>query len=405
MKRKSAVFKSINIIFLFGILTLVICTGIIEKGVIIKYINKNKQVANVISTKDTDNLKANKKILNNNEVKQQVVHKEVKKDLETVTFTGNAEHIFFHPLIANTKLAFVGDYQTKSMDDWFVTVKEFNKVIEQLYKNNYILININSIYEQKKENGIITMKRKPIKVPKGKKPLIISIDDMNYYGYMIEHGTVGKLIIDNEGKIASYTPTKDRKGEVRYDNAIVPILDKFVQEHPDFSLNGAKATIALTGFEGILGYRTQHENKNYDLEINKVIPVIKKLKETGWNFASHSYGHPNIAQISYNKLKNDTDKWEKEVKSLVGDTSVFIYPYGDAVKYKDTKFQYLKSKGFNIFCAVGPTSYEELVKDVAQTDRRHVDGVSLRNQRKEFLDLYDANKILDKEGRTIRKNK
>ena len=38
-----------------------------------------------------------------------------------------------------------------------------------------------------------------------------------------------------------------------------PILDQFVLEHPDFSLNGAKAIFSLTGYQGILGYRTQND--------------------------------------------------------------------------------------------------------------------------------------------------
>ena len=38
-----------------------------------------------------------------------------------------------------------------------------------------------------------------------------------------------------------------------------PILDEFVYEHPDFSLNGAKAIFSLTGYCGILGYRTQDD--------------------------------------------------------------------------------------------------------------------------------------------------
>lgn len=334
------------------------------------------------------------------EVEPEVSNNEIIKE-EFVDFSGNVEHIFFHPLVAYNELAFDGDYQSQGMDDWFVTVKEFKEILKQLHKNNYILIDINSIYEIKKEDNKEKMVRKSIKIPKGKKPLIISIDDMNYYDYMIKNGTIHKLILDKEGNIAAYTNTDDGKGRVTYDNSIVPILDQFVRENPDFSLNGAKATIALTGYEGILGYRTNHNNREKDAEIEKVKPIIKRLKETGWNFASHSYGHPDVSEISYDRLKNDADKWDKEVKMLIGETQVYIYPFGSSLQYKDAKFQYLKNKGFKIFCSVGPISYEELVYDVVQTDRRHSDGISLRTQRDKFLDLYDANLILDVEGRKI----
>ena len=37
---------------------------------------------------------------------------------------------------------------------------------------------------------------------------------------------------------------------------LVPILEEYIQEHPDFSYKGARAVIAFTGYQGILGYRT-----------------------------------------------------------------------------------------------------------------------------------------------------
>lgn len=319
--------------------------------------------------------------------------------VEMVEFTGNAEHLFFHPLIAYNELAFDGDSKTQGMDDWFVTVKEFKATLSELYKNDFILIDIESIYELNKETK--KMVRKPIMIPKGKKPIIISIDDMNYYDYMRGDGTIYKLVLDDKGDIAGYSKGLDGQDVISYDNSIVPILDKFVEVHPDFSLNGMKATIALTGYEGILGYRTHRNSENKQEEINKVMPIIKRLKETGWKFASHSYGHPDVTEITLAKLKDGSDKWEKEVKSLIGETSVYVYPFGSALKYKDNKFQYLMKKGFKIFCAVGPISYEELYKDVAQTDRRHCDGITLRNQRDKYLDLYDSDKILDIEGRKV----
>lgn len=54
----------------------------------------------------------------------------------------------------------------------------------------------------------------------------------------------------------------------------MPILNKFVKEHPDFSLNGEKGVVALTGYEGVLGYRT-NELTSKDYTKNK--KQLKKL--------------------------------------------------------------------------------------------------------------------------------
>ena len=40
------------------------------------------------------------------------------------------------------------------------------------------------------------------------------------------------------------------------DYDLVPLLDAFVEAHPDFSYHGRKGVLAMTGYEGVLGYRT-----------------------------------------------------------------------------------------------------------------------------------------------------
>ena len=37
-----------------------------------------------------------------------------------------------------------------------------------------------------------------------------------------------------------------------------------MEEHPDFSPFGAKGCLSLTGYEGILGYRTATNTKEWD---------------------------------------------------------------------------------------------------------------------------------------------
>jgi len=318
-------------------------------------------------------------------------------NVKLVPYTGKIEHVFIHPLIAYPELAFDGDSQSLGFDDWFITIREFNKILDSLYEKDFILVDINKAYEEMEQNGIKIIKRKPLMLPEGKKPIILSLDDVNYYKYMIENGIVYKLIIDENGDLATYSKNPQGEKVISKENESITILNEFVKKHPDFSSEGAKGIIALTGYEGILGYRTNVNGVNREVEIGSVKKIINKLKTEGWTFASHSYGHPNLSQITEQQLVNDTIKWKNEVESLIGCTQVYIYPFGAAVTKDNVKFQYLQSQGFKIFCAVGSSSYEEIPanSDVVITDRRHIDGVSLRNQRVSFLDLYDAEKIID----------
>ena len=105
----------------------------------------------------------------------------------------------------------------------------------------------------------------------------------------------------------------------------MPVLNEFIDEHPDFSYKGAKAILAFTGYNGVLGYRTDPDlaktaeegNKNaeeygvfnYQEEIEAAKPVVQALIDDGWELASHSYGHISYGS-SFEKVKEDADKWQ-----------------------------------------------------------------------------------------------
>ena len=311
-------------------------------------------------------------------------------------YKGPVEHIFFHPLIAYPERAFDGDRMSKGYNDWFVTVKEFSRIIESLYKRNYILVDIRSLYEERISNGKRVVIAKTLQLPKGKKPLIISVDDLNYYDYMLANGNVSKLILDQGGNVAAFSRNDQGSGIVSSENEIIPLLDRFVRLHPDFSYQGAKAVIALTGYQGVLGYRTNLlRSPQYEAEKAEALRVIKRLKETGWSFASHGYGHLDAQKASYKRLVADTEQWKREVEPLIGRTSVYIYPYGTRVETDSAKYRYLVQAGFTALCSVGPTPYIRFKQDSFMMDRRHIDGIALQTQRVRLLPLFDADEVID----------
>ena len=328
---------------------------------------------------------------------------EINKEVELVDFQGIVEHLFFHPLILDKEAAFKGPkWNSDNMDDWFVTVEEFNKVLESLYINNYVLVDANELYEEVEANGVKLMKKKNIKVPKDKKPLIISIDDLSYNEGM-RSSTAQRLILDQNNQLATYRKDKSGKVLIGYDETVI-LIDKFVEKHPDFSVKGAKGIIALTGYEGIFGYKSDYDSPNYATEREEALRVGNKLKENGWKFASHSYGHNDNQKVSLEYFKRDIDKWEKEVASLVGSTQIYIYPHGASLAEGSDKFKYLQSKGFKIFYAVGSEAYEKISNNTLAVmgDRMAVDGITLRHRRKNFLRFYDSKEVIDLNSRPDR---
>lgn len=312
-----------------------------------------------------------------------------------VTYKGAIEHIFVHPLVVYPELAFDGDASAKGMDDYMTTVTEFKRMLEELYKNDYILVNIDQMYgEIQNDDGTTSYGRLPFKLPKGKKPLIISTDDMNYYQYMRDDGCNWKMVVGDDGHIAEMSvDPKTGKEVITQGNEVFSIINQFVEEHPDFSFEGAKAIVGLTGYNGILGYHTQADSPDdRQKEIEAVKPVIECLKKDGFQFASHSYGHHHMSKMSAESIREDCQAWKDEVESLIGETSVYLFPYGEYPDHGTPQYNVLVEYGFNYFSGVGINTYQK-VYDAGYVfdDRKNIDGLTLRTCLKEGPDAVKAN--------------
>ena len=174
------------------------------------------------------------------------------------------EHLFFHPVIAYPQWAFhdcnASQDQRYGLDDWMVTADEYKKILQSVYDRGYILVAMEDVWSEVTDETGTHMVRNTLMLPEGKKPLVISFDDVNYYPYMLDEGFTSKLVVGEDGEIwAQCTDPYTNETFLTKELDATPILDEFVYEHPDFSLNGAKAIFSLTGYCGILGYRTQDD--------------------------------------------------------------------------------------------------------------------------------------------------
>ena len=336
----------------------------------------------------------------------------VRDGVTYVAYHGIVEHLFFHPIIAYPELAFDGDYKSDGLDDWMVTADEFWKILESVYANGYVLVDIADVWsETTDENGNAVMVKNTLYLPEGKKPVIFTYDDVNYYEYMLTNGFTHKLILDENGHIRAWGLDPDGNEVVSRELDAVTALDLFIEQHPDFSPFGAKACMGLTGYEGILGYRTQTETEGWTAEkeaarqkeIEAVKPIIEELKRTGWTFASHTWGHIRLSG-SYDRAVRDTELWFAEVGSLIGETPILLYPHGDRPDGNDwtqtgETFRYLHGKGFRILCSVGIESFTAIKKEIAAVicDRMHPDGTTLRSASclERYMKFYDAREIID----------
>ncbi len=316
-----------------------------------------------------------------------------------VKYKGEVAHLFTHCLIADSNIAFAKDNPMRAhYDRDCLTIKEFQNILLELYKNDYILVKPSSTFNSNSLHGT----KKELYFPKGKKPLILSFDDVNYDQKKSGKGMVDKIACDLDGNLVTYTNANPTPS---YDNEFVTILENFIATHPDFSYNNARGLICLTGYDGILGYRTNSDSPNKTEEIKRAKAVISKLKSLGWEFASHSYGHYHMKKISVEKFEDDLNKWKTEVEPLIGKTSIYVYPYGEReIIGQDgnlsQKHIMLEKAGFRLFCGVGVKPYfsylpNNLNHKILFMDRTPLDGYTLQNNYMSLSHLFDIKKVYD----------
>ncbi|MCR5432594.1 MAG: polysaccharide deacetylase family protein [Lachnospiraceae bacterium] len=320
-------------------------------------------------------------------------------------------HLFVHSLIVDTARAFrKGSSQPVGYNRYMTTVGEFKAMLESLYEKGYVLVSMHDIAERYVgEDGVEKLRRKDIYLPEGKMPLVISQDDVNYYAYMDNDGFADKLVIGEDGKpTCQYTDTDGTVSFGEYD--VLPIVDNFVAEHPDFSYRGAKGILAVTGYEGALGYDTgwhMYDLDNPDeaaklkAEQEAATAVAEAIKADGWEFASHSYTHTDMKKNSFEKVIYDTDKWEREVQPILGDTDLYIYPFGSDIcdwrGYKGDKYEYLKKAGFWYFCNVDASQYWiQITDNYMRMGRINADGERMVKTPGKLDYFFDSAAILDK---------
>ncbi|MDR0443861.1 MAG: polysaccharide deacetylase family protein [Treponema sp.] len=330
-----------------------------------------------------------------------------------VPYEGEVLNIFFHPLVARPETAFRSKDRAHFLE-WYITAGEYKKLLYEFYIQDYALLDINDFYEVTHTDGIRKIAVKKLLVPEGKKPLILSIDDLSYYDFVRETASVHKLVIDENGRIAAWTETADSgaassgaasSGELSYDLDIITITEEFIREYPDFSINGAKGIIALTGYEGVLGYHTHELDKpGYKEKAEQAIAVVNRLKELGWRFASHSWGHPNLPNVPMTRFMSDTNRWDKEVRPIIGDTDLFIYPFGAGLENNEERHKILRDRNFIVFFDVGRGWGHKIgpESEYLYFTRINIDGFHFRVYKDRADRLFDIDKVIDREARSIR---
>lgn len=327
------------------------------------------------------------------------------KKEEAVGYSGEILHLSFEPLIADTGRAFQREDAAAlaEVNRTQITVEEFKKILQQLYKQDYVLVRMKDFVEQgKAKDGSVSFSQKKPVLPEGKKPLIISQQNVNSYFDTLKRGYASKVVLDAKGAPVNELLCADGTSVWgSYD--LISCLNEFVEQHPDFSYKNARGILGVTGYQGILGYRTdellakskeegnpyaEYGNFEVENEIEQCREVVNALKAQGWEFASYSYSKTSYG-ADLEIIQKDAELWESRVETIIGKTEHLIFPYGTDIASrrmydeKNERFQYLKEKGFHYFYGEDEqSSWLQVGPDYVRQMRIPVSGELLYRQTK-----------------------
>jgi len=350
----------------------------------------------------------------------------------------NVPHFFFHSLL-NDDRGFIAsessDFVARDNDCWMCSVDEYNTMMQQMYDHGVVLIRMRDLVNQTTDaDGTVHFtKNTNLMLPAGKIPVIMSEDDLSYYHAYDNQGIASKLVFDENGDVkCEYTDASGNTSVGNYD--IVPLLNEFIRQHPDFSYHNAHCMEALTGYNGVFGYRTDsvyqtrdpdhlgsdqkawldaHPDFSYEQDVADATKIADALKADGFEFASHTWGHRHADTVSAEDLAVDNEKWVSTVANIVGPVDSIIFAHGGDIAGSEDysadnpKYAYFKSAGYNFYANVDGSvpAWIQIRDSYVRTARIDLDGYrlyqALTGNEKSIADLdalgiHDVDQFFDK---------
>ena len=297
-------------------------------------------------------------------------------------------NLSFRTLVADLDKAVADPDRGSRYSKRYITTDEFTRILNQLYENGYVLV---SLYDfavpVTAADGSVAVNRTSIRLPEGKKPIILTQEGVNYYSHTEKcGGFADRMIVSESGELTCVLG--DQEGA--FD--LVPVLNAFLAEHPDFSYEGARATIAVSGYEGLFGMSLDQSDA--------IRAVADKLRAQGYDIACYTYADMEYADFGVSGVQEDLDKWSDRIVPILGQTDILVYPTGGDIQgrevYSGSKFDALHNAGFRFYVAVdNGAGWGMTTAGYARQTRTLVTAEYLKSNPEWYAGLFDAAAVLD----------
>ena len=319
---------------------------------------------------------------------------------------GKIPTLSMHMLIADAQLAYNDKQYGSSYQKNFITTDQFRDILDQLYANDCVLVDLLDVYEEMYDEGTgkIVYVPRELLLPAGKQPILLVQTQVNYYEYMLSgakdnlpDGFASKLCVDENGIFYNEMPLAD--GNIvtgAYD--MVPILEQFIEDNPMFSYHGARAILAVSGYEGLFGYRVTSSLSAEDLaaEEEAAARLCAALQDAGYRIGCYTYSNIDYGKQGASAIQEDLQKWNDKILPMLGEYGCNILVYAreadiadkDA-SYSGSKFNVMYNAGYRFFLGANSESYSQIGDQYVRHDRLCITGEYLTKYPERFDGLFD----------------
>ncbi len=323
-----------------------------------------------------------------------------------------------------------------------LTVDEFRRILEEFYANDYVLVSLHNL-EGSEEEGEEDDSSGKILLPEGKTPIIF-FQEIDYTLEMSVSGFASKIVFDADGNpTCSYEKGETGESEEQEEDEedtdeedsenaedltalesgtgaydVIPILEAFLAEHPDFSYHGARAVLTVSGEDGILGYRTDpmlaktaadgnlaaetYGTFDTETETEEAMNAVDTLLALGYEFACGGISHTE----DKDDVAGDYQEWQTATGNLLDTINTIAFPNGadleeDGTSYEESEsYLYLNKQGYNIFSSIRSGGDKvQFGNGSLRINRMNLDGYSLYREAigktSRFDGYFDAASVID----------
>lgn len=324
-------------------------------------------------------------------------------------------NLSFHVLIADLDKALAdpryGQSGTGQYNRNFITTDEFTSILRRLYENGYVLVSLSDLYtyEYSQSAAKSVYVENVLLLPPDKKPILLTETHCNYYSYMVDMDEDGQPDADGAGFASKLCWDNGFYNEmVASDGSIVtgafdlvPVLEEFIQLHPDFSYKGARAILAFSGYDGIFGYRITSETASSDAlaaDRESAAELIRHLRDTGYTMACYTYDNVDYSVKSATEVQEDIQLWQELIAPVVGKTDIMVFAWEADIgtSYDNNqKFDILYQQGYRFFMGSAPFLSQEAAELYVRHNRLMVTASNLYHHPEWFSQLFDTDNLLD----------